>query len=205
MKMIRIIYNKVLPSLFWILLLLAFDSPYMAMLTLFAAAFHEIGHIAVSTFVFNKKISIPKAVMYGLRIDTGACISYKEELLVALGGPGANILAFLLSLPFLYLCEYVYAFCIINLLTAISNLIPLRSYDGQRILSGIVSPFLSPYVSDAIIHFVSLTVASAGCFVSIFLIGRIGDGYWIFCIFFISLINEICIRSKNSFTNKKRE
>ena len=80
MKMLRIIYNKLLPALFWIVLLLAFDSPWAAMLTLLCAALHEIGHILAALLITDGNISMPKAVIYGLRIDTGGIMSYKQEL-----------------------------------------------------------------------------------------------------------------------------
>ena len=205
MKLLRIVYNKLLPSLFWILLLLALDSPWIAVITLLCAALHEIGHIFVASLVLRRDITMPRAVIYGLRIDTGGIISYKDELLIALGGPFANLLIFFALMPFLSLSEYVTAFAFINLLTAISNLIPLRSYDGQRVILCAISSFATPHLAEAVIHCITLILSATGCFISLFLIGRIGDGYWIFGVFFISFLNEIFANRKNSFTNKKRD
>jgi len=196
MKMLRIIYNKMLPSLFWIMLLLAFDSVCVTLLTLFAAALHELGHIAAATIVLNKSIPLPKAALYGLRIDTGGIISYREELFLALGGPLANIFIFFTCLPFFYLNDYISAFLFINLLTAISNLLPLRSYDGQRILCCFIAPYVTPYVSETVTHYTCISISSLGCFATLFLIGILGDGYWIFGVFFVTLINEIFVQTK---------
>ena len=205
MKLLRIIYNKFLPALFWIALLLAFDSPYIAVLTLLCAAWHELGHMLTATLVLKRDISMPKAVLYGLKIDTGGIISYKEELFIALGGPLANILAFLALLPVFRQNEYVIVFAMINLLTAISNLLPLRSYDGQRAISSLLCMIGTPYLADRVIHAICLTLSAAGCFLSLFLIGYIGDGYWIFGVFFVSLLGEILSHRKKNEANKKRE
>ena len=204
MKLLRIVYNKLLPALFWILLLLAFDSLAIAILTLLCAALHEIGHIFIAALMLNRDISMPKAVLYGLKIDTGGIISYKAEFLIALGGPMANLLLFFALIPFLTLSEYVMAFAFINLLTAISNLIPLRSYDGQRLIGCAISSFAPPHIADWVIHCTALTLSALGCFISLFLVGQIGDGYWIFGVFFVSFLSEIFSRSKNFAANKKR-
>ncbi len=198
MKLLRIVYNKLLPALFWILLLVAFDSLSIAILTLLAAALHELGHIFAATLILNREISMPKAVIYGLRIDTGGIMSYKEELFIALGGPLANLLVFFSAIPLFNTAEYVLVFALLNLLTAISDLIPLRSYDGQRILSALVSTRVDPYVADMVTHYTSLTLSAIGCFISLFLVGITGDGYWIFGVFFVSLLNEILSRRKKN-------
>ena len=205
MKMLRIIYNKLLPALFWIVLLLAFDSPWAAMLTLLCAALHEIGHILAALLITDGNISMPKAVIYGLRIDTGGIMSYKQELFIALGGPFCNIGCALASMPLFFINDYAAAFVFINLLTALSNLIPLRSYDGERALSAAVSLLFSPYLADTLKHYVSLAVSALGAILSLFLIGRVGEGYWIFGAFFVSLFNEILSCGKNRCINKKRE
>ena len=205
MKMLRFIYNKILPALFWLMLLLAFDSIYITLLTILAAALHELGHIAAASIVLNRSISLPKAAIYGLRIDTGGIISYKEEFFIALGGPLANILVFFITLPFFRLSDYISTFCFINLLTAISNLLPLRSYDGQRLLTCLIAAHTAPFVTESITRYTCIAISSVGCFTALFLIGRLGDGYWIFGIFFITLLNEILLRSKKQANRKKRE
>lgn len=198
MKMLRFVYNKLFPAFFLLLILFAFDSPFMAVLTLLAALLHELGHIATASVLFNHNISMPKAVIYGLRIDTGSTLSYNEEFFTALGGPAANLLAFFAFIPLFHLSEYAATFALINLFTAVSNLLPLRSYDGQRMLSALISKYASPFLAQQATHCTSLALSTLGCFISLFLVERMGEGYWIFGAFFASFLNEIFVHSRKA-------
>ncbi len=192
MKTLKILSERTLPALFWILLMLAFDTPAMTIATLMAAALHEIGHIAVMAHLSRGKLSLPRTVMFGLRLRENRLLSYKEEAFLALGGPLANIIAFIILIPLFDLCDgYFFIFAFLNLLTAISNLIPIKGYDGYKIIECLLAPKMGIDKCARIISSISFLFSTVAVFASLFLIMKIGEGYWIFAVFFAILIKDI--------------
>ena len=181
--------------------MLAFDTPAMTVMTVLAAALHEIGHIAAAVAVGCGDVSLPYAALTGLRILPPRLMSYKNEIIIALGGPAANLAVFVLLIPFLA-NDYVFAFAVINLLTAVSNLLPVGGYDGYRAVRGLLITRMDPDTADTIMCAVSLSCSSVAVFISLFLMMRIGEGYWLFAIFFAVLLKEAFkmqkrVKSKN--------
>ena len=190
MKILKMISNRALPLLFWILLMLAFDTPMMTILTIAAALTHEIGHIAVMAFITDGKLTLPRAVISGLRLKSSRMLSYKEEAMVAAGGPIINLLVFITLIPF-FNSDYILAFGMLNLLTAISNLIPINGYDGYRILGAILAYMGKTELNEGILSYTSLLFSVFAVFSSLFFILKIGEGYWVFAVFFAILIKDI--------------
>ena len=191
----------ILPSLFWLSVIFGFDAPYVAVLTVLCAALHEIGHITALIYVKGSP-SVPKGHITGFRIKRRNVLSYKDEALVLAAGPIANILFALFSVPFIKSQgSYALVFFIINASTAISNLLPCEGYDGYGILYQI---FESKEISTKHLENASFLISILLTFFSLYLIGRFGEGYWIFFVFFISLSQKIAkmIKFNNFKANK---
>lgn len=192
MKILKILSNKALPALFWLLIMFAFDSPCITVATLISAAIHEMGHVGVMAIIERGKISMPRAVIFGLRLRKPRLLSYKEELILALGGPLANIGVFILLIPFFDTgMGYIRIFSFINLLTAISNLLPVKGNDGFRALSCIFAPIIGEDRSTRALCTLSFLFSAFAVFTSLFFIMKIGEGYWIFALFFAILVKDI--------------
>lgn len=191
MHILKALSDKVLPALFWFFLMLAFDTAAMTVMTCLAAAIHELGHIAAGIILTGDELSLPKATLTGLKIHTGRLLSYKEETIIAASGPLVNIVVFLFALPFFNLSGYIAAFAFINLLTAVSNLIPIKSYDGYRIISASLAGRLEPCLQARVMSALTLVFSAAAVLISLVLLMLIGEGYWLFAIFFAILIKEI--------------
>ena len=204
MRLLRALGERVLPILFILFLMLAFDEVWMTVLTLLAAAAHECGHILAAMLIGAGEISLPRAVLTGLRIRTGRLLSYRDEAIIALGGPLTNLAIFLLLLPFCRYGEYVSALAAINILTALSNLIPIRGFDGQRILIGLLSTRLSARALDRVSRALTLAVSAAVALLSLFFMMKIGEGYWIFTIFFVVMCREIMGEHKSAKNENSR-
>ena len=192
--------SKILPLLFWMLLMLGFDSACIAVLTLLSAIIHECGHlIAISS---TQKPGLLKAHISGFRIKVSD-MSYKEELIVAAAGPLINIgvwgiLAFFHKNAAYgnYLCT----FGVINLLTALSNLLPIEGYDGYKILSCLGALLLDDASAcEKILFGISFVFSSIMCFLSLYLILKLGEGYWLFIVFFSLTLSAIAKRKKHFF------
>lgn len=180
--------ERILPLLFWLLLMLGFDSRYVSILTLIAAAIHEAGHILVY-LILRGDILLPFATADGFRIKPKKGLSYSEEALVALGGPMINLLVCLLFSPFSL--PYLKVFVSLNLLTALSNLLPICGYDGHRIIKALICMRKTPDFSENLLSHISLVTSATLTFISLFFILKLGEGYWIFGIFFASLSGNI--------------
>ena len=187
----RRLAERILSVLFWVLLMLSFNSPLLTAMTLLAALVHECAHAAVLYRYRGRGrfLSTPRGIVLHRNEKT---LSYREELMLTLAGPLSNLCAVLLSLLLLPFGEDFFSlFAAINLLTAVSNLIPVKSYDGHKILFLLLATHLGEGLAYRVCRILSLTFTSALTLLSLYLIGRIGGGYWIFGVFFASLIVQL--------------
>jgi Zn-dependent protease len=186
----RTLSESILPLIFWIFLIFGFDVPYIAILTIITAIIHEIGHIAAISYLSGRYV-MPNGRMFGFRIKRTESLSYKDECAVLAAGPLANILIFMLTLPFSSLLDgYVCIFGLINLATAISNLIPVEGYDGYGILKQILSA-KNMIGGIRTLDRVSFVFSVLATFLSLYLIDKADSGYWIFAVFFVMMISKL--------------
>ena len=182
----------VLPMFFWLFLIFGFDEPSVALWTIIAAAIHESGHIIY--IISKKKLRLNiRGVLSGFRIKTTASLSYDEEIEMYLSGPLVNLIFFVLfSILSVFFGENLNFAAIINLATALSNLLPIDGYDGYHALMTLIQKH---DLGDRLINALS-RISSAIIFLfavfSLYFIDRQNGGYWIFLIFFSSMIK--CIR-----------
>lgn len=194
---IKGISDRFLPALFWVLVIFGFDSPYVAISTIIAAAIHELGHLTAILFVGGCS-SLPEGRLSGFRIKLFGS-GYRETIIILASGPLFNLLAFGACVPFLSLSGYVLVFAALNLATALSNLVPVRGYDGY----GIIEEFLLMNErSTSKLQMLSFLLSAAFVFVSLYMIARFASGYWVFGVFFSLLLGQIRLslekREKNT-------
>ena len=173
-----------LPCIFWILIIFGFDAPYIAVMTILAAGIHELGHIS-AMLLFKNLSPIPSGHLSGFRIKNISSSSYLTELTVLAAGPLMNLATYLILLPFSCTGGYLYLFSIINAATGLSNLLPAEGYDGYGILKELLEWHGR---STLILDRISFMISVFFTFFSLYMIGRYGTGYWIFCVFFLSLL-----------------
>lgn len=183
----------ILPVFFWLFLIFGFEEPLMAIITLVSALIHEMGHIGYIMIAKGLTPSI-KGVLSGFRIRTGSGLSYDEEIGTYLAGPAVNIFVFVvcsfLAIPFGGIFAVI---ALINLATALSNLLPIEGYDGYGALMAIISKREMGNGAVRRLSYLSSTLIFLLCILSLYLIDRQGGGYWIFAVFFISMIK--CIKN----------
>lgn len=187
-SVLRYLAEGILPLLFWCALLFGFDSPDIAILTVIAALVHELGHIAV--IALTKKEARLSAHISGFRIKAGSA-SYRDEILRLLGGPLVNLALFLISIPFAGVLDgYIALFGIVNLLTALSNLLPIEGYDGYGIIKRLLLMH-NLHTGERILSAISFSLSVMITFLSLYLLYRFGEGYWIAGIFTVLLLTKI--------------
>ena len=182
--------NSILPVFFWVLLIFAFDAPYIAILTMISAAVHEAGHI-ISIQFLGGRLEIPRGHVSGFRIRRSASLAYEQEIFILLAGPLTNVLVFSIAIMLIPIFDgYAVAFAIINAATAISNMLPIEGYDGYGILLQI---FSSRGMSGALLTLERCSFLITVCFTffSLYLVDKFGSGYWIFAMFFCMMITKL--------------
>lgn len=182
--------TRIIPSLFWLLLIFSFDKPYFGILTVICALIHEGGHILASVLLGGSpELS---AFALGFRLKSGRLSSYRDDILITLSGPLANLAIGIPVLIFFGTAPYPLEFGIINIFTALSNLLPVYGYDGYRILKLLLEERLrEPELPLMLLSAVSSAVISVFCFLSLYLMAKLNSGYWIFIVFIFALIKSL--------------
>lgn len=191
MRLLKIL-NKTLPLVFWLLLIFGFDTPTLATLTFIAAFIHELGHFFFGTPSAALKI-FPHSS--GFRIKPCTVMSYKKEAWLIIGGPAFNFFAagisYLLGI-FFSESGYFPLFSAINVMTAVSNLLPVSGYDGYRFAECLILEYSKKTERGLIIlDSVSFVFTTVLMFLSLYLILKIGEAYWIFAVLFVSFLHRL--------------
>ena len=180
----------ILPAFFWLILIFGFDDVGIALITLLSALLHEVGHIGF--LVMKKKVTPTlRGALSGFRIKTSAVLSYDEERAFYFSGPLVNLVLFVFSsILSLWLGDLLSVFAIINLVSALSNLLPIEGYDGYGIIRVTLEKSDSGQTGLKILSLVSISLIFFLCIISLYLINRLNGGYWIFFIFFFAMLKR---------------
>jgi Zn-dependent protease len=131
-----------------------------------------------------------RGVLSGFRIKSEGIGSYRQRILGYLGGPMSNIISSLLFFAF-FRGEYFRMLAMLNMATALSNLLPIEGYDGYGIILSIIEMKECGSLSHRVLTRVSTGLILCFTIFSLYLMDRVGGGYWIFAIFFSFLIKVI--------------
>ena len=129
--------------LIFVLVMQLTDRSGIGGITLLAAGIHEAGH-----FIAAKLLRIPlkniRLDLLGARLNvSGRIISYGEEWLLCAAGPLASLLCSALVAPFWENSRYTVLFSCASLLLGILNLLPIRTFDGGRMMECCLLSFVS--------------------------------------------------------------
>ena len=188
-EILNLLSYSVLPILFWVSIIFGFDTPCIAILTIVAAILHELGHY-LAIFCLSGGGQL-RGHSSGFRIKQQESLSYRKQIFVLLSGPLLNILIFFICLPFgdrLY--GYIKLFGYINAATGVSNLLPLEGYDGYGALRELFRYFARDDLTFRLEMF-SFVMSICMTFISLYLIDRFSEGYWIFGLFFVAVLSKI--------------
>ena len=180
--------SSFLSVLFWVLLIFGFDEPRYAAVTLIAAVIHEAGHLLYHIYMGGGARTL-RGRVGGLLLGKKVCRSYGEELTLYLCGPLANFIAALFSFLFLR-DELGTLLCAVNIATGVSNLLPVRNYDGYGILRSAMNLLGMEEWAMRILPSVSLFFVCVISLLSLYLMDRFDGGYWIYAVFFTSLVAQ---------------
>ena len=189
-ELLELLAGSVLPIIFWVSLIFGFDAPYLAILTIISALMHEMGH-TVAIFILSKEKASLRGHSTGFRIKTTDILPYPLEITILLAGPCVNVCAFLLTLPFGdALCGYVRMLGYINLATGVSNLLPLEGYDGYGALCTLFRSRGKAHLIK-LLELFSFILSVSVTFLALYFIDTFGEGYWIFGLFFFTVLSKL--------------
>lgn len=167
-----------------------------------AALIHELGHLAAAV-ACGVRITGMRLDLFGARLELPGLLSYRQELLVALGGPAANLLTATVLFRAWTACGCPvcgaspslsgWALVLGVLLPAslglcVVNLLPVATLDGGRILSCLLSLTLGADVARRVLRLLSLFLLSLLWLLSVYALLRAGQFLSLFVFSFSLLV-----------------
>ncbi|MBE6600113.1 MAG: hypothetical protein E7640_02750 [Ruminococcaceae bacterium] len=186
------IKSGILAPLFLICLFFSERRVY-TFIALAAATIHELGHI-IAAKARNIELSSLSLDLLGARIGTGTRLnSYFDEIVLCAAGPLTNFFfgAAVLFSP-LRTNEYTMFFAASSIALGALNLLPIKTFDGGRILTCLLARILGIYISEKIVFALSFVCCFALWCFSVYLLMRVGASLSLF-VFSVSLFARIFI------------
>ncbi len=131
---------RITPGALLLLFVLLLQKNALLAVTVIAVLLHEAGHLLAAARL-GIRIRTLELDLIGAQIYPATLLpSYRAELLLALGGPLASFLLFLITLPFG--TDFMTLLGRTSLSLALFNLLPVSGFDGGRMLfSLLAAPF----------------------------------------------------------------
>lgn len=167
---------KISPSL---LLLLASsvlsEHPELTFIAFSAAAIHESGHILAAKILRIKIKSIRLSIL-GASIETNFIdLSYKNEAILCICGPLSNIVsAFTMYFCFGATNQNILFFITVSLILAFLNLLPVKGFDGGRILFALIQHFSTINILNKVLEISSFICIFTLWSISVYFILKTG-------------------------------
>ena len=175
-------WMQVLPTAgILVALILIGDRAAVGFSTLAAILVHEGGHL-VRARLLGVRMRGMKLDFLGARLETtGRMLSFGEEWLLAAGGPMVSLLAALAMAPLWSTFAWASCFSCVSLAFGLLNLLPIRSFDGGRMLACFLNAITNARVSAWLLDCSSFAALFLLWSISVYVLLRIGDGLSLFC------------------------
>ncbi len=173
-----------------------FDPRHTFLPFLFSVGAHEAGHLLMMRWLQIPVLGV-RGTLGGLEILTTP-LSYRQEILVALPGPGVNLFLFFLtrdSYPLMAL---------VNGILFLYNLLPIYPLDGGRILRGCLCSILLPTQAERIEHVCAAGIFFGFLMLSLYLSFTYRCGLWpiLFCAFLFYRLGETILPKRKNTLDK---
>ncbi len=181
---------RTLPAILLPLALLIPGEPLRILPTLAAIALHECGHLLAFSLLGEPEPAFSFS-LGGFRFLARRPLSWRAEGVIAAAGPIANfaaaIVLFLLAAGAAGAREYLIFAAVLQLSSAVWNLLPIADLDGARILSSLLSP-LPPDTAERITRAVSGAVLFLGLTLSLGILYFSGAAFYTSLALFLLLL-----------------
>lgn len=169
-----------IPMLILLALLLLTDRTGVGALTLLAAFLHECGHFAAAR-ALGLSPSEVRLDLLGARMEiAGRVLSYGEEFLLAAAGPLASLFCSLAG-AFLWQFSAGRIFSAASLLLGLLNLLPIRTFDGGRMLEAALSAYIGVSGAGKVMRLCSFSSLFLLWLIAVYFLLRAADGLSLLC------------------------
>jgi hypothetical protein len=190
-----------LSFLFLFAVLLAFNRPFVVVCVIISVLIHEGGH-ALALLCCGKRVHGIELCTLGAKIRYDGKLSYQQELFVLACGPLCNFIVGAIAFLFWSLGDYPVIFGITNFFYALTNLLPLPSYDGERIVRILLSMNFGAGACERWIGRIGFFLRCVLLFFSLYLIFYFDIAYQVFFCIFISFLPDL--KEKRDFRQSLR-
>ena len=164
--------------LLWMLLT---DRGGIALMTLAAALLHEGGHVLAAR-AMRIPLSNLRIDILGARLEVrGRLLSYGEEWLLCAAGPLASLAGAAFAAPLWDVMPPLIGFSCASLLLGLLNLLPIRGFDGGRMLESLLSAALSVRICRRVMQFSTFTFLFLLWACAVYFLLRANDGLSLLC------------------------
>lgn len=164
--------------LLWMLLT---DRGGIALMTLAAAILHEGGHVAAARLM-RIPLKDLRLDILGARLEIcGRVLSYGEEWLLCAAGPLTSLAVAALAFPLWHLGAYPVTFSCASLILGVLNLLPIRTFDGGRMLESFLSATFSARVSRRVMQLSTFLFLFLLWAIAVYFLLRANDGLSLLC------------------------
>ena len=173
---------------------LVFSPSLLSLCAALAALLHELGHVGMAALCGIRLRECQIGIYGAGLVPDGGVYSYAQEIALCLAGPLVNLLSASVGL---HLPDGAFrqGFLFSSLALGLLNLLPIRGFDGGRILSALLLRFWQPRTAERITDVLSfLCVLSLWC-CSVYLLIRFVASLSLF-IFSLSLFARIFLTEK---------
>jgi Zn-dependent protease len=156
--------------------LLLTDRTLLCLAVILAAAVHECGHLLAARWL-RLPIRVMRLDLLGARLElAGGLLSFSEEWLLCAAGPLFSLLLSVALSPLWKFSELAVLISCASLLLGILNLLPIRAFDGGRMLDAFLSYRFGAAVSEHALRLTSLLSLFLIWCGAVYLLLRVGDG-----------------------------
>lgn len=178
-----------------ILLLSLIISPSLfSVAAMISAFFHELGHIFAARLLGVELKELKLGIFGAMITPNGKITSYGKEALLCIAGPAVNILTFLFLTFFPHKDNsFFQAIALSSLSLGALNLLPIKSFDGGRILEAALLRFLPIPAVSKIVDLLSFFLIFALWSLSVYLLLRLSLSLSLFifsCSLFIKIFSS---------------
>ena len=176
------------------LFVLMLSRSYISFAAIGAALLHELAHVSVARMLGTKLTKLKLGIFGASLSMDSTSTSYKNEILICLAGPMANLLSAAILVSFLKSSsEFTDMFLYASLFLGLLNLLPISDFDGGRILFCTVAEYGSPSLASRVLKTASFLLLFLLWTLSVYLILRLGASLSLF-VFCASVFCKIFVK-----------
>lgn len=175
------------PVAIMLALMLLTDRTGICFVTLLAAFLHECGHLLAARLL-HIPLGQVRLDFLGARMEvTGRMLSYVEEWLLCAAGPLTSLVCAAAATPLWSISTHAQMFSCASLVLGLLNLLPIRTFDGGRMLECMLSHFAGARTVRCVMRLCSFLFLFLLWAAAVYFLLRAGDGLSLLC-FSMSLL-----------------